>query len=101
MNIETVNFSETDAVQVSNILKAIAHPKRLKILCHLMTGAKSVNEISKFCKSSQPATSQFLSKMTKENILSSHRDKTTIFYTISDKRIKTLFKTLKTQFCNQ
>ncbi len=40
-------FSDDQVNQTSEILKSIAHPIRLKILCFLMDGEKTVGEIEK------------------------------------------------------
>ena len=84
---------------VSQILKSLAHPTRLKILCSLMTGEKSVMELTDFCDISQSAMSQFLGRMKSEGLLSARRQHQFIYYSIADEKIVRLMKTLKEIFC--
>ena len=46
------------AMLASNFLKAISHEGRLMILCHLVTGEKSVTELEELLSARQAAVSQ-------------------------------------------
>ena len=45
MSQEDMDRMLTNAVTASNFLKAISHEGRLMILCHLVSGEKSVSEL--------------------------------------------------------
>ena len=45
MSQEDMDRMLTNAVTASNFLKAISHEGRLMILCHLISGEKSVSEL--------------------------------------------------------
>ena len=85
--------------EVSGILKSLAHPVRLKILCQVMDEEKTVNELTTFCKISQSSMSQFLARMKDEGILCSRRHGTFIYYSLEDQSLKKLMKAIKDIYC--
>ena len=84
---------------VSQALRSLSHPVRLKVLCFVMDGEKSVNELTAFCGISQSAMSQFLSRMRLEKILDSRREGTHVYYKIADANIVQLLKAIKEIYC--
>lgn len=84
---------------VSGLLKAIAHPQRLKILCKLADGASSVSELEEYCGSSQSAVSQYLGKMKAEGLLKSRRVGKKNFYEIDSSDLLKLMKSMQKIFC--
>lgn len=84
---------------VSQILKSLSHPVRLKILCQVLEGEKGVNDLTEFCDISQSAMSQFLSRMRSEGVLSSRREGTHIYYMISDPKLVKLLRAIKETYC--
>jgi ArsR family transcriptional regulator len=88
------------AQEVARLLKALAHPDRLLLLCHLASGERSVTELSEFCETPQPVTSQALARLKREGWVACLRDGQQIFYRIEDPRIGKLLKTLKETFCH-
>ena len=85
--------------EVSAILKALSHPVRLKVLCHIMDEEKTVNELTEFCEISQSAMSQFLARMKSEGVLTSRRESTFIYYQLADPKLKKLLKAVKDIYC--
>lgn len=88
---------ESDRVVV--LLKQLAHPQRLLILCNLVNGERSVGEIERVCGASQSAVSQFLKTMRQERLVDSRRDGKQVYYRIRDKRILELIDSLYQVFC--
>ncbi len=85
---------------VAALLKQLSHPQRLLILCSMAEGEKSVGEIEKACGASQSAASQFLKGMRLEGLIESRREGKQIFYSIVDKRVLELIRSLYKIFCN-
>ncbi len=85
--------------EVSSVLKSLSHPVRLKVLCHVIGGEKSVNELTEFCKISQSAMSQFLTRMKDEGLLESRRDRTHVYYQIAEPKLIKLLKAIKEVYC--
>jgi DNA-binding transcriptional ArsR family regulator len=85
---------------VSQILKALAHPQRLLILCTLTVGEKTVGEIEKACDVSQSAVSQFLNRMRLEGLVSSTKQGSFVCYKIADPKVKQLIQSLYKIYCD-
>lgn len=84
---------------VSSLLKAIAHPQRLKILCSLAEGEKSVSQLEVYSGASQSSVSQYLNKMKSEGLLQSRRDGQQIFYKIVHPELLKLMSAMQKIFC--
>ena len=84
---------------VSQVLKSLSHPVRLKILCQVMEKERSVNELTEFCEISQSAMSQFLNRMKSEGVLDSRREQNFVFYRIADPKLLKLLKAVKEIYC--
>lgn len=79
----------------ANLLKAISHPTRIKIILELTKrGPCNVNQISDFLKSPQSTTSQHLAKMKSQKILVGDRKGYEVYYSVQDKKINTLINIL-------
>lgn len=95
-NIENL---ETKAEEIAEILKLIAHPKRLLILCKLSEWHKTVWELERLCSLSQSQLSQFLGKMKDEWILEWEKNWLYVSYSIKDWNIKQLLDSLASIYC--
>lgn len=84
---------------VSQVLRSLAHPVRLKVLCQVMEGERTVNELTEFCSISQSAMSQFLNRMRSEGMVKSRREGTYVYYEIADPKLIKLLKVLKEIYC--
>ena len=73
--------------ETARILKALAHPQRLQLLCHLAEGDKTVGELEELCGASQSVVSQFLGRMKSEGLVASEKEGLFVRYRISDSRI--------------
>ena len=85
--------------EVCLILKSLSHPQRLLILGYLLQGPKSVSQLVSLCKISQSQMSQFLIRMKFEGLISSEKNGTSQVYSIADKRLIQLIKTIQTEYC--
>ena len=94
-------LSDQQVENTSELLKSISHPIRLKILCYLMEGEKNVGEIEKEFVSTISNISQHLTILRKANIINRRKEANYMYYSIRDKSILTLIKTLKQLFCSE
>jgi len=85
---------------VSGLIKAIAHPLRLKILCRLVDGECTVSAIEEYCGASQSSVSQYLGKMKLEGLLSARRDGKKIYYQIDHPDLIKLMRSMQRIFCD-
>jgi len=85
--------------EVSEALKSLAHPVRLKVLCAVVDREKTVSELTEFGGISQSAMSQFLIRLKAEGVLSSRRKGNFVFYTLTNQKLKSLIHALKEIYC--
>ncbi|MBE1295946.1 ArsR/SmtB family transcription factor [Phycobacter azelaicus] len=88
------------ATTASNFLKAISHEGRLMILCHLVTGEKSVTELEELLSARQAAVSQQLSRLRLEGLVVPRREGKTIYYRLADERPRRILEVVYDLFCN-
>ena len=88
-----------NATTASNFLKAISHEGRLMILCHLVTGEKSVTELEDLLSARQAAVSQQLSRLRLEGLVIPRRDGKAIFYRLADERPRRILEVVYDLFC--
>ena len=101
---ENMSEDELDAVvekatRASAFLKAISHEGRLMILCHLVSGEKSVTELEELISARQAAVSQQLSRLRLEGLVVPRRDGKTIYYRLADDKPKRVLEVVYDLFC--
>ena len=87
------------AAEASQVLKSIANPNRLMILCTLTEGEKSVGSINNSVPLSQSALSQHLARLRDENLVSFRKEGQSVLYRIQDPRIVALMSRLYELYC--
>lgn len=87
------------ATTASSFLKAISHEGRLMILCHLVTGEKSVTELEDLLTARQAAVSQQLSRLRLEGLVTPRREGKAIYYRLADERPRKLLECVYDLFC--
>lgn len=93
---------EANAVEVADILRALANERRLQILCVLMEREETnVGTLVSRIGISQSALSQHLAKMRDEGILAFRRESQTLWYRIVDPRIRELMAELYRLYCHK
>lgn len=90
---------EERAAEVAGVMKALANPRRLLLLCKLAEGRKGVGELADEVGLSQSALSQHLALMRDEGLVTFDRDGQTLRYRIADPRIEALLGTLYQLYC--
>lgn len=88
------------ATQASRLLKALANPDRLLLLCQLSQGEQCVSELENLLCILQPTLSQQLGVLREESLVSTRREGKQIFYSIASKEALAVMQVLYTQFCN-
>ena len=80
-------------------LKALSHEGRLMMLCHLVSGEKTVTEFEELLSMRQPAVSQQLMRLRSDDLVEARRDGKAIYYSIADPRVAELVSVLHDMFC--
>tara|TARA_R110001599_G_scaffold296359_1_gene500595 strand:- start:97 stop:399 length:303 start_codon:yes stop_codon:yes gene_type:complete len=96
---EEINALAQNATQAANLLKAMSNVNRLMILCTLIEGECSVNELNSKIPLSQSALSQHLSSLREADLVATRRDAQTIFYRLEGGNAKRIISVLKDIYC--
>jgi DNA-binding transcriptional ArsR family regulator len=80
-------------------LKALAHEGRLMILCHLVSGERSVTELEQLLGSRQAAVSQQLARLRSDGLVQCRRDGRAILYSIGDTKVSRTVSLMYQLFC--
>ena len=96
ISIESMQRHADEAVAV---LKAMGSPNRLLLLCQLVDGERSVNELAEALDLAQSVVSQHLSLLRRDGVVTGRREGQSIYYAISDERVHALMAKLFELFC--
>jgi DNA-binding transcriptional ArsR family regulator len=83
----------------SSLLKALANPQRLRLLCHLAGGELSVGELHRRVDLSQSALSQHLARLRGEGLVATRREAQTIYYGLASGPVREIIRTLHGIYC--
>ncbi len=97
----TIEQMQSNAIEASELLKVIAHPERLLVVCQLSKGELGVGELAKLSSLSQSAFSQHLTVLRKHGIISARKESQSVFYSLSDERVTVIVESLYTIFCQE
>ena len=87
------------AAQACNLMKVLANPDRLMILCQLSQGELRVGELEDRLGIVQPTLSQQLTVLREQQLVSTRREGKNIFYTLSSPQALAVIQTLYQEFC--
>jgi DNA-binding MarR family transcriptional regulator len=82
-----------------NLMKVLANPDRLMILCQLSQGELRVGELEARLSIVQPTLSQQLTVLREQQLVSTRREGKHIFYSMSSPHALAVIQTLYQQFC--
>lgn len=88
------------AEAAGRLLKSLANPDRLLLLCQLSQGERNVGELEALLGIRQPTLSQQLGVLRREQLVATRRDGKQIYYRISSEQALAVIGTLYQQFCN-
>jgi DNA-binding transcriptional ArsR family regulator len=90
---------QSSALRACNLLKAMANPTRLMVLCQIADGEKSVGELEQAVGLSQSGLSQHLAVLRSKKLVTTRRVRQTIFYSLASKEAASVMDTLYEVFC--
>ncbi|MBD0788337.1 helix-turn-helix transcriptional regulator [Vibrio sp. Y2-5] len=96
VNIKTM---KQNAAEVSEILRIMAHPERLMVLCQLTKGEVGVGVLQQGSSLSQSAFSQHLTVLRKHGLIKARKESQQVFYSLADNRVTQLIQSLQMTFC--
>ena len=81
------------------LLKALAHPDRLMLLCQLVGGERSVNALGALAGVAQPSLSQQLGVLRGERLVATRREGKQVVYRLASAPASAVLQTLYGLFC--
>lgn len=81
------------------LMKVLANPDRLMLLCQLSQGEKSVGELESLTGIQQPTLSQQLTVLRESQVVHTRRDGKNIFYSVISKPALAIIDVLAEQIC--
>ena len=95
-----IDFQER-VIEAANLLRALANPDRLLLLCQLVGGERSVTELGVLAHIEQPSLSQQLGVLRAERLVATRREGKNVFYRVASPAALTLLETLYGLFCKE
>ncbi len=100
MDLSELGDFKRQAGIVTRLLKAIANPNRLMILCSLMEKERlSVGDLNELLPLSQSALSQHLAILRRDGLVKTQREAQSIHYFLADEKLAVLMATLYHLYC--
>lgn len=86
------------AQSACDLLRAMSHNVRLKILCLLVEGEKTVSELEDLLNIRQSAVSQHLTRLRADRLVRKRRDGHAIYYSLASAEARAIVETLHTLY---
>ncbi len=92
---------KSSAAGAASLLKGLANPHRLIVLCHLAEGEKSVGELEALLGMRQPHLSQHLARLRRNALVETRRNSRTIYYRLSSSAAAQVIRLLYDIYCSR
>ena len=96
-----LNEMRLAATAACGLLKVLANPDRLLLLCQLTQGPHCVSELETILGIQQPSLSQQLGVLRDEGLVSTRREGKQIFYSIASHEAQAVMQVLYQLYCKQ
>lgn len=90
---------EKSAEAAAGLLQAMGNTNRLMVLCHLLAGETSVNELAARVGMSQSALSQQLAKLRNLKLVETRREAQQVYYRLASNEVRLVLMTLYEIYC--
>ena len=90
---------QSGAEKACRLMKVLANPDRLLILCQLSQGEKRVGELEEILHIVQPTLSQQLTVLRDEALVSTRREGKSIYYQLASPQALAVMQVLYQTFC--
>jgi DNA-binding transcriptional ArsR family regulator len=87
------------ATEAATLLKALANPDRLMLMCQLVSGERSVSELGSLTGIAQPSLSQQLGVLRGERLVDTRREGKHVVYRIASPAAMAVLEALYALFC--
>jgi len=94
--LEALKERANDAAE---LLRLLANPTRLLLLCQIARGECSVAELERDLGLRQPGLSQQLAELRQNQLVKTRRESRSIYYSLADARVQVLLEALHEALC--
>ncbi len=96
-----MKFNQTEqSDKAAELLKTLANPRRLQILCALAEGELNVSELNRRVDVSQSALSQHLAVLRQAQLVSVRKQAQVVFYQLVEGPAQIIIRILQNHFCD-
>jgi len=95
-----VGAMQAQAEKASALLGAMCNENRLILLCQLIDGEHSVNELAELLSVAQSTVSQHLSLLRRLGLVRARRHGQTQYYSLAGDEARSILETLQTLYCD-
>lgn len=97
MNIDAL---EPRISEAASLMEMLSQPVRLRLLCILLDGEKTVLELAGLVNMSQPGMSHHLKKLRDTGLVKTRREAQTIYYSLKGEEVAAVLETLHGLYCS-
>jgi len=90
---------KAQASKASNLLNAMSNDKRLMILCQLIDGERTVNDLAKLLDTRQSTISQHLALLRRDGFVQPRREGQAQYYSLAGDEARSVLETLYSLYC--
>lgn len=83
----------------AELLKALSNPQRLRVMCLLIDGERTVGEINSEIELSQSALSQHLAVLREGGWVQTRRESQNVYYSVAEGPVHKIIETLHDIYC--
>jgi len=87
------------ADKAAALLRSLAHPDRLMLVCHLVDGEKTVGELGELARIGQPTLSQQLGVLRAEGLVATRKTGKYVRYRVRSPEALAVLRTLYAEYC--
>lgn len=100
-NEETIDIEamQAQASKATTLLSAMCNEKRLLLLCRLVDGEHTVNDLAELLGTPQSTISQHLALLRREGLVQPRRDGQTQHYSLAGDEARAILETLQSLYC--
>jgi DNA-binding transcriptional ArsR family regulator len=95
-----VDAMRAQSARATALLGAMCNEKRFMILCQLIGGERSVNELTRMLAAPQSTVSQHLALLRREGFVKARRHAQTQFYSLAGNEGRAVLETLHSLYCD-
>lgn len=94
-----ISAMQENASEAASLLKSLANPSRLLVLCSLVTREHTAGELEEIVGLSQSAVSQHLARLRSEQLVTTRRQGQYIFYSLSNDKARHILTKMHEIYC--